>query len=159
MAPQVPHRQGCAPGPRSPLCFTPGVCFCALPIMRACVRCWQSNCAYRAKGLAQPAWLHIHALACLPMRTIAFDVLQQPISVCMPQASIAGQFPPYAAACCCQCCSHNAWSLESLALTRPSGAAAPAVDPTQLAAACSLPPGRHVLPEVRTLVDGSLWGT
>jgi hypothetical protein len=44
--------------------------------------------------------------------------------------------------------SNNAWSLESLALVRPSGAAAPAVSSTQLEAACNLSPGRYVLPEV-----------
>lgn len=43
--------------------------------------------------------------------------------------------------------TNNAWSLESLAPVKPTGATAPAVDPATLAAACSLPPGRHVLPE------------
>lgn len=56
----------------------------------------------------------------------------------------------------CFCCSNNAWSLESLALVKPSGAPRPAVNPTQLAAALSLPPGRHVLSEVRCFVGNRL---
>lgn len=58
---------------------------------------------------------------------------------------------PYAPRCGCLAVtrSNDAWSLESLAQVRPSGVPAPVPDAAQVAAAAALPPGQHVLPEVR----------